>query len=143
MVAVERSFIVTAPRAVLVDYLKDFSHAQEWDPGTRTCERVDAGAVRVGSTWTNVSVFRGRETRLTYRLVRMDEGRLVFVGENTSVTTTDDLLLTPVPDGTLLTYRARLDFKGWRKLAAPFLRKDFDRLADEVERAMPRVLGKL
>ncbi|MER6518312.1 SRPBCC family protein [Streptomyces sp. NPDC054949] len=143
MVFVERSFTIPRPQAVLIDYLKDFGRAREWDPGTKTCERLDDGPVRVGSTWSNVSEFRGRETRLTYQLVRLDEDRLTFVGDNSTVTTTDDLLLTAVPGGTALTYRARLDFKGLFKLAAPFLGKEFNRLADEVERVMPQVLANL
>ncbi|MFJ9344168.1 SRPBCC family protein [Streptomyces sp. NPDC101733] len=144
MVAVQRSFTVARPSSVLRDYLKDFARTEEWDPGTKTCERLDAGPVRVGSSWSNVSVFRGRETRLTYRLVRLDENRLTFVGENKSVTTTDDVVLTPREGGaTRLTYRARLDFKGLLRLAEPFLRKDFERLADGVEEVMPGILARL
>ncbi|MFD3806792.1 SRPBCC family protein [Streptomyces sp. NPDC058619] len=143
MVAVQRSFTVPGELPVLVDYLKDFARTEDWDPGTKTCERLDDGPVRVGSTWSNVSVFRGRETRLTYRLIRLEEDRLTFVGENSGVTTTDDLLLRRVAGGTMVTYRARLDFKGLLRLAVPFLRKDVERLADEVGTVMPGVLSRL
>lgn len=143
MVAVERTFTVPVELPVLVDYLKDFARTEDWDPGTKTCERLDHGPVRVGSSWSNVSVFRGRETRLTYRLIRLEEDRLTFVGENSGVTTTDDLLLCPVTGGTTVTYRARLDFKGLLRLAVPFLRKDVERLADEVGAVMPGVLSRL
>ncbi len=143
MVAVERSFTVPGELPVLVDYLKDFARTEDWDPGTKTCERLDHGPVRVGSTWSNVSVFRGRETRLTYRLIRLEEDRLTFVGENSGVTTTDDLLLRRVAGGTRVTYRARLDFKGLLRLAVPLLRKDVERLADDVGTVMPGVLSRL
>lgn len=143
MVSVERSFTVDRPLPVLVDYLKDFARAEDWDPGTMSCVRLDDGPVRVGSSWRNVSVFRGRETSLVYRLVRWDADHLTFVGENSSVTTTDDLFLRSTGTGdTEVVYRARLDFKGLIKLAEPFLRKDVERLADGVEAVMPGVLAR-
>ncbi|WP_328539863.1 hypothetical protein [Streptomyces sp. NBC_00344] len=69
----------------MIDYLKDFSRTEEWDPGTKTCRRLDTGPVLPGATWRNVSEFRGRETELTYRLTRLEPRRLTFVGEGPKV----------------------------------------------------------
>ena len=66
MTTVSRTFDVRPEPAVVVDYLKDFSHAEEWDPGTESCTRIDAGPVQVGSTWHNVSKIAGVSTELTY-----------------------------------------------------------------------------
>jgi hypothetical protein len=49
-----------------MEYLKDFTHAEEWDPGTQTCTRNDAGPIAVGTSWHNVSKIFGVTTELTY-----------------------------------------------------------------------------
>lgn len=64
--------------------------------------------------------------------------RLLFVGENKTVTATDDLTFrVRSATTTLLTYTASLRFKGVARLAAPFLRPEFERLADEVAATLP------
>lgn len=145
MVRVQRVMSVSTPVETVLGYLADFGHAEVWDPGTKSCTRSDGGGpVDVGSTWRNVSVFNGRETELTYRLVSRTPSRLTFVGENSTVTATDDILVEPSDTGdTTVTYHADLKFKGLVKLAAPFLRREFERLGDEVQRQLPPVLERL
>jgi hypothetical protein len=110
MVNVTRDFTVGTPMPMVVAYLQDFARTEEWDPGTKICTRIGSGPVQVGTQWRNVSVFRGRETELIYRLARLDNDRLVFIGENKSVTARDDICLVsrrrgrgmdcvPVPGG--------------------------------------------
>nr|WP_222132159.1 SRPBCC family protein [Pseudonocardia sp. C8] len=136
---------VSAPAESVLGYLADFGHSEIWDPGTRSCTRSDdGGPIEVGSTWHNVSVFHGRESELTYTLVDRTGSRLLFVGENSTVTATDDFVVEPLEDGgSTVTYRADLRFKGLLKLAAPLLRREFERVGDEVERTLPPVLDRL
>ena len=144
MVGVQRVMTVSTPVETVLGYLADFGHSEVWDPGTRSCTRSDdGGPVELGSTWHHVSVFNGRETELTYTLVDRSDAGLVFVGESPTVTATTDIRVEPAEDGSIVTYRAELRFKGLLKLAAPFLRREFERLGDEVERTMPQVLERL
>jgi carbon monoxide dehydrogenase subunit G len=143
MVEVQRVFTVHQPVEVVSEYLRDFSHAETWDPGTVSCTRLDNGPVRVGSEWHNVSEFRGKETELSYRLTRMETGRLIFVGENKTATSTDDLTLTAVPEGTKITYHATIVFNGLAKLAGPFLKREFEKLGDKVVVTMTDALAAL
>jgi len=143
MVKVERVFIVPRPVEAVSEYLRDFTHTEAWDPGTVSCARLDSGPVRVGSEWHNVSEFRGRKTELAYRLTRLETGRLVFVGENKTATSTDDLTLTPVPEGTRITYQATIVFNGLAKLATPILKREFEKLGDKVVVTMTRTLTAL
>ncbi|MFJ9813229.1 SRPBCC family protein [Streptomyces sp. NPDC101158] len=138
MIIVERTVVVAAPLDGLVAYLEDFSHAEEWDPGTVRCVRIGDGPVGVGARWRNTSRFRGRETELVYRLASRERDRLVFEGENKTAATTDDMAFVAMSDAvTRLTYRASLRFKGLARLASPFLRAEFDRLADETATRLP------
>ncbi|MFK0236276.1 SRPBCC family protein [Streptomyces vinaceus] len=142
MINVVRTMLVSRPVQDAVAYFADFAHAREWDPATVSCVRLGQGPVEPGARWRNVSRFRGRTSEVSYRLDVMDVDRLVFTGENGSVLITDDLRFTPVSaDSTRLTYRATFGFKGVARLAAPFLRKDVNRLADDVAAAVPRVTG--
>ncbi|MEU6210177.1 MULTISPECIES: SRPBCC family protein [unclassified Streptomyces] len=137
MISVERILVVGLPLPELVAYLADFAHTEEWDPGTVACVRLDDGPVREGARWRNTSVFRGRTTDLEYRLDVCERARLVFVGENRTVTAVDDLRFSAEGTGTRLTYRASLTFKGLAKVAAPFLRSEFERLGDGVAQRLP------
>jgi hypothetical protein len=51
MTTVSRTFTVDAIPGVVVPYLADFGHAEQWDPGTVSCTRNDSGPVQVGSSW--------------------------------------------------------------------------------------------
>ncbi|MFC8981176.1 SRPBCC family protein [Streptomyces sp. NPDC057411] len=138
MITVERVIVVRRPPAELVAYLADFARTEEWDPGTVRCVRLDEGPVRPGASWRNTSRFRGRTTELRYELVVREPGRLVFVGENRTVRATDDLRFAGEGTGTRLTYRASLAFKGFARLAEPFLRSEFERLGDAVATRLPQ-----
>lgn len=141
MVDVERTVRVRLPPARVHDYLRDFGNAESWDPGTQSCERIDDGPIRVGSTWRNVSIFRGKRTTLTYELTRDEPDHLIFVGRNKTATSTDDLAYVAADEETVITYRANITFHGLAKLADPFLKREFEKLADEVVRTLPGALG--
>ncbi|MFE6226010.1 MULTISPECIES: SRPBCC family protein [unclassified Streptomyces] len=137
MVSVERVMVVRRPLPEVVAYLEDFARTEEWDPGTVRCVRLDDGPVRQGARWRNTSRFRGRTTELRYELVVREPARLVFVGENRTVTARDDLRFAEEGTSTRLTYAASLRFKGLARLAAPFLRGEFEGLADGVVTRLP------
>ncbi|MFJ4094085.1 SRPBCC family protein [Kitasatospora sp. NPDC089913] len=142
MIDVERRIAVQRPADEVLRYLADFGNTVEWDPGTEDCVRLDSGPVAPGAHWRNTSRFRGRRTELDYRLEEYRPDRLVFVGHNRTVTATDDITVSASADRTLLVYRASLRFHGLARFAAPFLRSEFERLADAVADRLPRVLAR-
>ncbi|MGO4460282.1 SRPBCC family protein [Streptomyces sp. M-16] len=138
MITVERTFLIEVPLDALMAYLEDFGHAEEWDPGTVRCLRVDEGPVRPGSSWQNTSRFRGRTTDLVYRLDSRGPRQLVFIGVNKTVTARDVMRFEPrSAASTRLTYVASLRFRGLARLAEPFLRREFEALADKVAGRLP------
>ena len=153
MAKIQRSFTVDKPPREVIDYLRNFSHAQDWDPGTLTCTRLDPGPVREGSTWHNVSQFLGRRAELTYRLERSLPDRLTFVGNSQSATSIDDLTIEPsgagagaiagAGAGTRITYRAQIQLRGAARLADPLVRLALERMAGDVTSQMQRVLNAL
>ena len=145
MIRVARSFTVAKPAGAVIDYLKDFGHAVDWDPGTVSCRRQDIGGpVAVGSRWSNVSRFLGRRAELTYELTVLEPGHLVFVGKNGGATSTDDIQVTSlgVADSEVI-YRASLKLHGVSKLASPVVKVALERIADRTARQMSQVVSAL
>ncbi|UQX89167.1 SRPBCC family protein [Jatrophihabitans telluris] len=144
MVHVSRTFTVDKPVGVVVEYLKDFGNAVEWDPGTQECTRIGAGPIQVGSSWLNVSKVLGRTTELTYRLDTLEPGHLVFVGENETATSTDDIRVEPAGDAAAqITYSATIDLHGAAKLGAPVMKLEFEHLGNATEKQLTEVIARL
>ncbi|MEV6715830.1 SRPBCC family protein [Lentzea sp. NPDC051208] len=142
-VDVEREFTVASTPEGVVEYLRDFSRAEQWDPGTVSCTRLDDGPVEVGSRWRNVSSFLGRKTELVYELTRDDPGGLQFVGRNDTATSTDDISITPgdTPGTARIAYRAHVEFNGLAKFGAPVAKLALEKLGNDTEKNLIRVLG--
>ena len=143
MTTVERTFTVEATPRVVLDYLKDFGHAEEWDPGTESCMREGAGPVEVGTTWHNVSKIAGVSTELTYRLAELREDRVVFEGSNDSARTTDTITVTPAGVGSQVHYRAEIELQGAAKLATPAVKLIFEKIGNDTEKKLTEVLNAL
>ena len=131
------------PVEVVVNYLKDFAHAEEWDPGTKSCTQQSPGPVQVGTTWHNVSVIKGKETELTYRLAELSADHILLVGENKTATSTGRHDGQAHDGGSTITYHAQIEFHGIAKIAGPFLQSEFDGLGDKTAEQMTRAINAL
>lgn len=141
---ISRSFAVTPQPEVVRAYLLDFAHAEQWDPGTERCERIDSGPVQVGSQWHNVSRFLGRTAELTYTLARADPDHLVFEGVNDASTSTDDLRITPAADGSRIDYTATITLQSrFRVVLEPLMTLPMRRIADRTVERMSTTLNAL
>jgi carbon monoxide dehydrogenase subunit G len=142
-VDVERTFTVASTPEGVVEYLRDFSRAEQWDPGTVSCTRLDDGPVEVGSRWRNVSQFLGRKTELVYELTRDDAHGLQFVGRNDTATSTDDISITPgdAPGTARIAYHAHVEFNGLARFGAPVAKLALEKLGTDTEKNLVRVLG--
>jgi carbon monoxide dehydrogenase subunit G len=138
---VERTFTVPRPIESVFDYLGDFTHTNEWDPGTVETSRV-SGDGGVGTTYANTSEFMGRRTSLEYETITYDRPtRLQFRGHNRTATATDTMTFTAAGAGTTIHYRADFDFGRLLNLVAPlFLRHKLDQVADETVAQLEKTL---
>jgi carbon monoxide dehydrogenase subunit G len=140
---VSRTFAVRPPPRQVVDYLKDFGNAEEWDPGTQRCTRIDDGPVDQGASWHNVSKIFGVTAELTYTLDELSDRTLVFVGKNKSSTSVDTITVDAAGAGSVLTYRADLEMNGPAKLLNPVMKIVFEKLANDTEKQMTTTLNGL
>lgn len=143
MSTVSRTVRTDAAPQQVFDYLVDFTHTEEWDPGTVSTERV-SGDGGVGTRYHNVSKFLGRETELEYTVIDLDAGTLVRLrGVNDTVTATDTMRITPDGSGSLVEYTAEFEWKGVAKVAGPLLAPALKKLGDEAEQGLQENLAKL
>lgn len=143
MPTVSRTFTVSPPPTVVVDYLKDFSHAEQWDPGTQRCERIDSGPVTEGAYWHNVSKILGVTAELTYTLDELTDSKVVFVGENGSSTSVDTITVEAEGNGSVITYEAELHMHGTARLLNPVMKLAFEKMAGDTEKRLAAVLNGL
>lgn len=143
MTEISRTFTVSPAPATVLDYLKDFSHAEEWDPGTETCTRIDDGPVAVGSRWHNTSKIAGVSTELVYELTELTDDHVQFKGSNETATTVDTITVVPHADGSEITYVADIQMQGAAKLATPVVKLVFEKIGSDTEDDMVRVLNNL
>ncbi len=141
---VERTVTTDRPVEVVSAYLSDFTHTTQWDPGTVRTQKIQ-GDGGVGTTYHNVSSFRGRETELVYTVVeRLEGAKITLEGVNKTLTALDSMTFTPTASGgTTVTYAADFTFTGIARLAAPFLRGAFDHLGDEAKAGLQKALDAL
>ena len=119
------------------DYLADFSRTAEWDPGVDEARRVTPGKVRLGSRFGLTVSFLGRRTSLEYRITQFERpSRLVLIGGDSSIRSVDEITFTARPGGTRVTYEARIELVGIRRIADPI----FDLLFQRVGRLAMRGL---
>ena len=123
------------------DSLADFTHTNDWDPGTVETRRT-SGDGGVGTTYANTSEFMGRKTELTYETIALERPhRLQFRGTNKTATATDTMTFTPDGDGTRIHYRADFDFGRLINLVAPlFIKSKLEKVADETMEQLEKAL---
>ncbi len=143
MSTVSRTFSVDPPPEIVIPYLAEFSHAEQWDPGTVRCVRSDEGPVVVGSSWQNTSKIAGISTELTYTLEQLTGERIVLVGRNDTATSTETIDVVRSATGSSITYTNEVQFNGAAKLAAPLVKPVFEKLGDATEKQLVETLNAL
>ena len=119
--SVTRTFTTTASVQATYDYLRDFTNAEEWDPGTRTCVRT-SGDGGVGTTYRNVSSFLGREAELTYTTAELAPPTRVHLrGTNAQFEGHDLFEIRESGRGAEVTYHAEFSFSGVARLGIPLV----------------------
>jgi hypothetical protein len=130
-------------REDLFDYMADFTNAVRWDPGTKSARRLDEGAIGVGSRFELVVEFLGRESPFVYEIVEYERPeKVVLRAESDASSLLDTMTVKPgLDDASVLTYDARLELKGVRKLLNPVMAVLFRRLCEKGKEGLERELN--
>lgn len=132
-----------APRQVF-DYLADFAHTAQWDPGVVEAERLDAGVLKEGSSFRVVSKFGPRRLDMTYRVLRFDASSVVQLrAEEKWFDSLDTISVEPDGDGSVATYDAVLTLHGPARFLDPLLGLAFKRVGDKAAAGLRAKLNEL
>jgi hypothetical protein len=146
MLSAHRTFTTITPPDVVFAYLSDFTRAEEWDPGTVECTRVE-GDGGVGTRYRNVSSFLGRKTTLEYVAEELTDPRFVhFRGHNEQFTGHDRIRLEALDGGatgTEVTYDAEFAFHGASRAAVPLVALYLPHLAKKTVASLRDRLDRL
>ena len=125
------------------DFIADFANSAEWDPGTITSARIDAGPVGPGASYALTVKVGGSTAPMTYTIETHEpDTRVVLRGEGKSVTARDDIRFEPTAaGGTRVDYTADIELKGWMRLLQPLLGGAFRKLGDDAREGMMAALA--
>jgi hypothetical protein len=129
--------------ADLFDYMAEFSNAAEWDPGTVSARRLGDGPVGLGSRFELIVRFAGRESPFVYEITEYERPRrVVLVAETGAASVTDTMsIAADSGGGSVLTYDARLELKGARRLFSPLMSVLFGRVFADGRRGLEETIG--
>jgi hypothetical protein len=103
------------------EYLADFRHVQEWDPGIDEVRLTTGQPARPGSRYELTLSVAGTSTDLCYEAMEVEAPRrIVMRAETDALVSLDTITLDTDENGRVhVTYEAELELKGVRKLAQP------------------------
>ncbi|MCO8274737.1 SRPBCC family protein [Actinoplanes sp. TRM 88003] len=143
MIVVERTLACSADPGAALGYLSDFGNTAVWDPAVRQATRGNTGPIAPGATWHQACRLLGISTEMTYTLVEVTPGRLVFHGRNEGATCVDTVTVRPAEPGCEVTYRIELELHGLAKLATPVIKMEFEKLGTAGATALTEALDLL
>ena len=124
------------------DFLSDFTSTAEWDPGVVRAAKLTDGPVGVGTRFRVEANFMGRTTPLVYVMTAYEPPRrFVVSGENSTVTSLDEVTVETDGAGSQVTYDAERKLKGPAKLLDPLLGLAFGRIADKAIAGLRKALN--
>ena len=117
-------------------YMADFSHAAEWDPGVAEAKRVDTGTIGLRSTFNLTVLMAGRRIPMTYEITDFASGRVTFTSHSAHLNSVDTVTVVGQGSTTVVTYDARINFRGILRVADFLLQIAFQGVADRAIRGL-------
>ena len=138
------SIETTLPRDQTFAYVSDWARQAEWDPNTISSKRIGEGGPEVGARYALEVKFGRGTTPMEYRITELEApGRLVLIGEGSSVWTEDVLTFAETPDGTRVDYAFEIKLSGLLGLVQPLFGRVVDGIGKEGAAGMKRELDAL
>jgi len=108
--------------------MADFANALHWDPSVSEAVRDGSGEVGLGSAFDLVARFAGRAVALRYTIVSYEPPRdVVLAAERPAFVSRDTITVAPAAAGSVVSYDARLEFRGIARVFDPIAQRVFDR----------------
>lgn len=143
MITVKETIQTTLPPAAAFDYLSQFEHTSEWDPGTPVVEKKSPGPVAAGTEYYAEAEFNGKRQPIDYVVQKLAASSITLRGENKRVISVDTIEVAPAGSGSSVTYTAEFTLKGIARLVEPFVKGRFQELAKPAVEGLKKKLDSL
>jgi hypothetical protein len=128
---------------VVFAYLAQFDNTVHWDPGVSAARAV-SGSPELGAQFDLTLNLGGGVEIVRYEITEyVPPHRVVLVGDARRFVSHDEILVAPEGSGSRVTYRARLDLKGWMKVGGPFASRALHKAGDAAIAGLARELAQL
>lgn len=125
MLEIEHSVVINRPVEQVWNYLTDFENTPSWDIGVLETRQTSEGPAGLGTTFQNIGPFLGRNAVREYRVTEYIPNKKVAV----RLTNPDKFIqqaevaytFEPAKNGTDLTFKGGIEFRGLFKLLQPIL----------------------
>lgn len=131
------------PPEAVFDSLADFSTVAQWDPNVESAERMDDGALAVGSKFKVLNNFFGQKQKLVYELLAYDRpGEFVVEAKTSSFDSNDTVTVTPTSSGCDVTYDAVITMKGAGRFFDPLIGLLFRIVGGKAEKGLREYVNR-
>jgi len=122
-------------------YLADARNLVDWDPSVVRADQVTGDGGGPGTEFDVEVAHAGGSTTFRYRTTRFEPSTTVQIEARTrALTSIDRITIADDGEGCLVTYDARLDLNGTRRLLDPLLRLVFGRIGDRAAAGLESTL---
>jgi hypothetical protein len=141
MTTLKERIDTTLPIEDTFAFVADFANSAVWDPGVATAERLDVGAVGLGSRFRLGVRLGGRIAPMEYRIAVFEPPtRVLLIGSGSGVAAEDDIRFGRIAGGTRVDYTADIRLAGLLGLIQPLLGRAFATLGRNAVGGMQRTL---
>jgi hypothetical protein len=138
---VEQRVVIQRAVTDVFTYMVDFQHEPEWNPLVLEVMQTEAGPVRIGTTFHDVSRVLGMRVESNYEVTRYDPGEHFAIRSTSGpLSFTLQYTFAPVSGGTELVGTAEVEPRGMLRWAEPLLAR---MIRDQVEAGLHRVKQRL
>ena len=132
MTRLEEQITVPTPIAAAFAYTADFANIEHWDPGVESSNRVGNGPLGPGARFDLRVRFGRKSLPMTYLITEYaPPHRVTLVGQGDRLTAIDTITFEETDGGTLITYVADLDFRGWLGWIEPLIGGRLEKVGKE------------
>lgn len=132
------------PVEAAFDYVANFEHLAEWDPGATASTKLDDGPAGVGTRYDVRLQYGANKQQMTYTITEWARPNVVVLeGEGKQTRAVDRIVFRRAGDRTIVEYEADITLKGIMRLATPFLGGTFDKLGKGAVAGMKERLDEL
>uniref|UniRef100_A0A7S3LLN1 Polyketide cyclase/dehydrase n=1 Tax=Aplanochytrium stocchinoi TaxID=215587 RepID=A0A7S3LLN1_9STRA len=134
MVLLKEIRVVNSNKEKAFNFIAQFANASKWDPGVVSSVQDTPGEVAVGTKYSLVTTFKGKESQMTYDVTEYLPNQKVVLNGRSDIVSAHDIIEfadTAVEGETKITYTADIRLKGIAWLATPFVYFELKKLGKD------------